>query len=368
MSINFTKILIWIFAVSISFYTAGITKFSLIYFIYLSILPLVLIVLLQNRVIHFSYDILLAVLLLLYVSLSQFNYIYQGEFINIFIALEAYIAIRMFANNISSNFVIKTSHIMIWVSILAMIIDSYYRLDNPIGYLSDFYGESNKWFYKYKHNSIIFANSNTMALIALILFFFIASIEKIGVKNNYYKIPKIILALLIFLSFSRGAIIALIFGLIAMYYSNNRITTKFFLVIVAFLFAFIIYGIYIEDGSLKSKLYIVNSMFDVFADFSIINMLFGIGFNQSSEVLGIYSHLLYTTLLLDTGIVGLVLYLLFIAVYIYKFNSIIFTPVLITSFSYFMYIGTPFLFVPLALLANLMDKGKIHSQLKKGAR
>lgn len=365
LKFNLSNFIIFSLAASITFYAAKITPYSPIYIIYLLLLPISMLNIIKKNYISVSFDVFVIFFFLLYIISTQLQFILSGEFINLFISLFAYLYIRLtkkMQNELSLLYIFK---MMIWISILLLSIDSIYRITHPaIPNMDDFDYISNSdklWFYIYKYNTLLFADSNTVALIVLVLYFTVMSIEYYK-KVYSFKYEKLFLFLLLLFSLSRSAYIAFIIG-IAFVYIKNQSATKRLIYFLIIFFLFILIGIYLStyletDGSFQSKFSIMALAYNKFQMMSLSDILFGIGMGEAKSYLGIYPHLLFLTYFFESGLIGLAFFILFMFSYIYKYNSIILFPMLISGFSFFVYLGTPFLFVPLAMLANLMDQEK----------
>lgn len=365
---NINKFILYICTISITFYTAKLTSYSPIYLIYMFMFPFMIMCVLKKRYIAYSADVVVVFFLLIYILSTQFNYILTGPFINLFIALIGYIYIRIIKNKLEEKTLIKIIENMTRISIILLILDSVYRLMNPgvpnpeqFEYISN---SERIWFYMYKFNTLMFADSNTTALIALILLFSTLSLEQY-INTKSYKYEKFFLFLIIVFAISRSAYIGLFIGLLFFYYKNLKLVYKMiyvFFTIVIVVYISLLLSFYLEnDGSFNSKFHIISLVLSKINFFSLSDFLFGIGMDQSSSFLGISTHILLLTYFIETGLIGLLIFSIFISIYLYKYNGIILTPILISSLSYFLYLGTPFLFIPLALIANLIDlrnKGK----------
>ncbi|MHB0854646.1 MAG: O-antigen ligase family protein, partial [Rectinema subterraneum] len=171
---------------------------------------------------------------------------------------------------------------------------------------------------------------------------------------------KLILILLLIASFSRAAYIAFIIGILYKKYHSQ--TKKYYkniikyisIPIIIIMAYYIISYLYKSDLSFQSKFYIIDLAINVFKKFPIYNKIFGIGFLEWQDVLGIYTHNIYITYFIQTGFIGLILFILFV-ISTFKYAKYIWIPILLVSLSFFSYLGMPFLFVPLAIICNIYD-------------
>lgn len=361
INLNLKNIVLYFFSISITFYLAKITQLSPVYVVYLILFPLAFLTLYKINKVIVSKDVIILIIMLFYILITQLQQIFTGEFINLFISLYAYIFIRFLKYKFDINFYFKLIKHMVFVSIITLSIDSLFRILNPIiPNMDDFEyvsGNDKLWFYIYKFNTLMFADSNTVALIVLTLFFTLSQIQTIY-KINYVK-EKSFLFLLLLFTFSRSAYIAFTIGLFYEKFINLKRIKKIFLflLITLFIVIFISYSFsYFEsDGSLNSKFKIISLVYEKFLSLSLFEILFGIGFGNSKEFLGIYTHLLFLTYFVESGLFGLLILIIFLTIYSFNYGSIIILPLMIAGLSYFAYLGTPFIFVPLAIFANIYD-------------
>jgi hypothetical protein len=314
-----------------------------------------------------SSDIIQSSILLIYILFLVIfihkDSLFSGAFINIFLGLISFIFIRLTKRNIKEKYYNVIIYMMFYITLIFISADTIYRLLHPNYFARTAYLES-RWFYYYKKNSIMFADSNTTGLIALILYFFIIELERI--KNNIYikiiksKYIKFILIILLISSFSRASYIAFIIGILYKnYYSqkkkyNKNIIKYLAIPIIIIMAYYIILYLYNSDLSFQSKFYIVDLAINVYKKFPLYNKIFGIGFAEWQDVLGIYTHNIFITYFIQTGLIGLTLFIFFIISTIKK-AKYIWVPILIVSLSFFSYLGMPFLFVPLAIIFNIYD-------------
>lgn len=363
---NLLELVLFTFSVSITFYLAKFTSISPIYVIYLVMLfPIMIIYIYVDKII-ITVDSVLLFFLFLYILLSFiFNHELKinGEIINITTAILAYIYIRSIKDKISITTIINSFNLLLWISTITIAVSSIYRILNPFAPLATMrYIDKNEdmLFYLYKYNSLLFADSNTSALILLVMYFSIITIEKYSTIEVNYKILKLFIIILLISTLSRSAFFALVFSLMIIKLREVRsIVIK--ISILTFILFIVIYisSLIMKDPSFLSKLEILDLVEKYINSSSYDELFFGIGAGNAIKKLEIYTHSLYLTYLVEEGIFGFFLFFIFIFYYVYKFSWIIILPVLVASISYFLYLGTPFLFVPLALTANLIEKRNV---------
>jgi len=184
------------------------------------------------------------------------------------------------------------------------LIEVVYRVSFPVYRAA--YGVEEEWFYPYKINSFIFQDSNFVALHLFCLLYI-----SIVLKLNRYVLFFLVL---IFLTFSRSAILGGILAYLYFLSINTRyvslIKPIFYLSTISFFIYLIINIDMITDGSFLSKLYILNSaIYYAENNFSVYQYLFGNGLSQTFDTIGIGAHNILVILLFETGIIGTIVYL-----------------------------------------------------------
>lgn len=303
--------------------------------------------------------------LLIYVLLSGAGVI-NGALTNIVFGLVAFIFIAGFGGQVEKAYLLKLVRLSIWISAILLSMDTVWRFTHPAVPTEEqlaAYEERDTVFYLFKFSSLMFADSNTVGLAALQYIFLLLFIRKIDARPRD-KILIILLVAVVGFTFSRASVAALGVGLIFIYLKTVRSTMAW--VAIAGMAA--VAGGYLasllikEDLSFQSKFDILGR---VIAFFSLpghwLDKLFGIGLDQSIGVLGIAAHNIFLTYFLELGIVGLMLFFVFLVTLMRGSRNVLYyglIPPLVAGLSYYFYAGSPFLFVPLALI-GLMDKGGV---------
>lgn len=210
-----------------------------------------------------------------------------------------------------------------YIYLIIYSIDTLYRFSFPKkGYIEsvELNNKADLIFYAYKH-SFVFQDSNFVGLSLLMLFFLILT-NKCFLKNKKYLL--LFTTILIVLSLSRAAIIILIIMFLVYVFMRLKLSLnlKVVSIVLFFISLFIFFGIEstalnINDDSLSSKFMLLNKFIDSITNLSITELLFGWGLNQTYSHWGISAHNLYITLILETGIVGIIL-IMVVFLYFYK--------------------------------------------------
>ena len=259
-------------------------------------------------------------------------------FLNVLFSLAYLIIILNTASHISKDELIRYSKIFILFTIILLSIEATWRLSHPAnmaklalknGGNTDteqlFLPSDNSasglilknnneavrnLFYSFKISSIMFQDSNFVGTYGLTSFFFYLFLFRERFVKSY--IPLYILGFLILLTLSRSAIITipLTYVLIAITKkSSSIIYTVLFFVLLIIATVFIFHSV-ATDESFLSKIRILMLSSSHLSHLSFIDLMNGIGFGNTVRYLGIGSHNIFLTYLIESGIIGLVLFLI----------------------------------------------------------
>ncbi|RPE13239.1 hypothetical protein EGT74_06835 [Chitinophaga lutea] len=219
-------------------------------------------------------------------------------------------------------------------------------------------------FYRFKFHSFMFQDTNFAGALILAVYFYAYFLSK-RFKINL-KFYTTILFILVFLSFSRAAMLALMLTHILFFQvklSNiipqilSRLAVVLGLVLVVLPY---IIGQAMEDPSFRSKLYILG-LYENSGGLSSVRILFGNGIGQTETVLeGLYAHNILLLYFLELGIIGCIAYILLIISIIYKskgYSLYVYIPFLIAALSAVGH-GLHYLYVVFALLCLIRAKEK----------
>ncbi|APX07491.1 hypothetical protein BWP24_15500 [Vibrio campbellii] len=351
---------VFLFVFFSSFYLAKLTQLSPVYIVSIAAFWLFFIQACSVRKISFPLPSVICFLLFSYSQIIQLiNYNSLSTYINLSLGLLAFIAVVAVRRWYDYDFWINSAKLYIGGVVVFCGLDSIYRILNPTApsekALEILSNSSEISFYLYKFGTLAFADSNTTALIcltAMLLCYYLMKAHAIKVTSLFFVATVIMLSCL-----SRSAIISAIltFLFFGLAYKWRIFLVLFSPVFLVFALGFISFNF--SDGSLDSKFYILSKFDEYLTSASILSIIFGVGFDGSSAALdNIYAHILYVTLIVESGIVGFFLYFSFLISLLVYTNwkaGLIILPLAIASLSYFFYLGAPFFFVSLALLYNL---------------
>jgi len=213
-------------------------------------------------------------------------------------------------------------------------------------------------FYLYK-SSLFFVDSNFAGIAILCLLSIMLTYKEVIGRN------KLLLAyFLLFATLSRASIFAGICQFAIYKLWRWRVWTLFGLLaaqvlIIGKLFInFTTQGsaaIQAVDGSLSSKFYILSLMTDTYGKADTTQKLFGIGVGNFSSLAGIFAHNIVATFVLELGIAGSILLVIYIWILCRKCPVAIYLLILPMVINGFSLVSTsmPYFFVALGLLGGL---------------
>lgn len=267
------------------------------------------------------------------------------------------------------NLIRKSSGRIKFALVLVVIfysLEAFIRIRNP-----DYNYQSNELsssildtFYIYKVNSIAFEDSNFVAMV-LTCYYILGRVTSHDNDKKTYLIS-ISLLILIALTFSRSAYIGVIIFEAMFFYNNNK---KYRLLSILAICLITITALYFlldkieSDGSFKSKFYILELFINYLEHATVLNLITGVGFGNTFSYLGIGPHNIYIALFIETGLLGLVLYLM-IFIYIYiKFNlcRLAIMPIMVMGLS-FSPIALPYFYMMVSWLIYLEMKNGKHKK------
>lgn len=286
----------------------------------------------------------------------------SSSFVNIVLNLGYFLLCLIIVNKLKIKDIVVLSRYFIWFSIILLIFEAFYRISNPVFQLEggrDYRDMNGLEFYAYKISSIMFSDSNFVGTFALILFFFNFYLIKKKLIRN--KISLFIIPLIIFLTFSRSAIFSCVLCLLILPYilgNRKHIFQKFIIGSLAGATLIYILPLFAQDTSFISKFRILDLTRVYLLEANPVNLLFGVGFGNTVNYLGIGAHNLFVTYLIESGIIGLFLFIftqLYVAKKSGKESLYITIPLFVSGFSLVGH-AIPYYFSSLAVIYILTKK------------
>jgi len=280
------------------------------------------------------------------------------------------ILILIFSERTSADFLKNLGRKFIRYSLIILSVEAILRL--TYGFYSIIQGESpHSSFYQFKFIGPMYVSSNMVAGHIIALLFFMlwwGHTYKQSFKNE------IILALvLLFLTFSRANIPAIIIGLFYFYFFKD-IEWKKSLVVLFFVGIFGVFALwslrYFPDYSFQTKFLILNEALYFYETASLRYILFGLGLSETEQMarFTFSAHGYFPIFLMETGVLGLLL-LLTTFFFLVKFTNgaamIVLLPYSIQTLSE----GAtfiPYFYVIMALML-ILTKSKNENDSKKNS-
>lgn len=250
--------------------------------------------------------IFISVLFLIYLFIAfsldwSFTTPHPSAWVNLIFSLAYLIITIIIAQNSTQSHLLRATEYTFIFSIILLSLELTYRLTNPVEPEGWTTIREDIFWYQYKTSSFMYPDSNSVGLFTTCLFAF-----AIGIHENFSHRFKKYLAPLFFFtigSLSRSAIITAL--LIILY--NHAKDSKFKPIILTTFTTIALYLIYIaveSDESFMSKFWIAELAAKYISNADNYTLLIGTGPGNAERELGIGSHLLSITLLIEIGIIG----------------------------------------------------------------
>lgn len=253
----------------------------------------------------------------------------------------------------------KICYLLPKLSIPLLIFECFYRFKNPQR-IDEFIeaGREDIIFYIYKFNSIMYLDSNFVAIYILMLIFFTIYLDK--KFNNKNILLELTLLTLLVLTISRAAILSyLITRLILL---NLKLIKKykiilylFFPIFLLFAWNFIFNNKENIDDSLTSKFLIFELLINFIQNSSLKELLIGVGLGNAEKVIQIGAHNIFATYLIELGLTGSIFLITIWITCIFLSKN----KVLILLFPFFINglsltsLSTPYLYAMLSIIITL---------------
>lgn len=285
-----------------------------------------------------------------------------GKVIDFIYPLCVFILISYFCNKISVKSVIYGGQIFVLVSLVLLLIETFIRFMYPEyavkgdgnAYLDSLKRDS---FYIFKFGSIMYLDSNYVALHALVAF----SLSFFVFEDSKRILISLLLAIVIAMALSRSVYISFLLLPMLYFFKKQSLYVKFYLLVfifplIIFLLFYLIYGGGVEDGSLDTKLGIFKVFFSKVMDVENLTFYWGNGFDVGGYLYsfeaGKYAHAMMPLIIGELGLIGFMVYsgLLFYAYVKIGYESLyIIVPMLVSGLSLIYPYDTMYLYSLLIL-------------------
>ncbi|SPW30950.1 Lipid A core - O-antigen ligase and related enzymes [Edwardsiella tarda] len=225
-------------------------------------------------------------------------------------------------------------------------------------FLRVFYGDLNRGILYGFKGSLMYFDSNFTGLVIMSFYMLFLFLKKyVSVKFKYFSL---MCFLFLLLTVSRAAIISVIFSFFIFSSTSSFRKRSYFILtmylLVFFMMSYAYFWDWISysniDGSFNSKFYIVDQAIKLYKNMSFESIIFGIGFGNFYNYMGIFAHNIFVTMFIEMGVLGSLAFIVFIFYSIRisdSYSLYIWVPTLIAGLSLFS-VYTPFLFVINAIL------------------
>jgi hypothetical protein len=198
----------------------------------------------------------------------------------------------------------------------------------------------------------VYGDSNEIGVIAVVVF----STAYFHYKYRMVAVKYVIISFFfVIFTFSRAAWVASIFlVLFYNFFYKLNVIKKTFTIALILMFFFIIFRIFINDSSFKTKIDIYLKTLEFLANPVFPDFITGLGANRSSMVFGRYAHTIYSLLIVEYGMVGFSLFSLVILSMIIDCKRNIFyvlLPYFVVAAS-FTPINIPFLYCGISIIKH----------------
>jgi hypothetical protein len=231
--------------------------------------------------------------------------------INLAFSLSYLLVATLVVENIPKIHLVRASEMLLIVSIALLTAEAIDRYLNPTIPENWVTIRGDIEWKMYKTSSFMYPDSNYVGLYTACLIGFIFCLESLHLNRfSKYLFP---LFILLIATLSRAAIIAVFVVWLHRSFSGS-VEKKAGLLIAVLLVMLIGFSVILEDDSFLSKFWIFDLTVDYFVKSDPWKIFFGVGPGGSVKHIGIGSHLLLVTFLIEIGVIGafLNLFLLFL--------------------------------------------------------
>ncbi|HFI5864824.1 TPA: O48 family O-antigen polymerase [Escherichia coli] len=223
------------------------------------------------------------------------------------------------------------------------ILDGFWRIQHPYLANVDKLEELGIGFQIYKVNSLMYADSNFVGLEAVFILscflYFFRDIKIVGLLRVRYFLVFCALFVGVVLTFSRAAIIAMILlFVLSVLMKNKRIKAFSYMLmpVLLIVLSWFVFKKFTDDISFESKFDLIRYSLEYIKNNNVEVILLGVGLGNAVDVIGMGAHNLFLTFLIETGMIGLFLFLVLLCImciYLKEDAIVIVLPFLIVSMS-----------------------------------
>lgn len=206
-------------------------------------------------------------------------------------------------------------------------------------------------FYMFKNGGLN-GDSNTMGVFCCIVFAVMYYLKKLRIAPKAYAVFSFAMSIL---SFSRASMVSCIALILAdKFFLSAKPFTKFTMILLAIAGSLFAFNLFLGDASFLTKLDIFEKTYKYALNCNMHEFLFGVGPNNSTQVLGLYAHNIWSITFIEYGflqVIFFVVMMVLIFVDVGKQAIYVYATFFLVSLSYTT-IFLQFLFVGLVLLKH----------------
>lgn len=265
---------------------------------------------------------------------------------------------------LSVDEVVKLTCRMIQLSIPLLVYEAYYRLSHPIFIVGkfDFSQSENKFFYPYKFNSVMYADSNFVGVFIVVLFGLAEYLRYH--QRQKMRVERWILFMLTLATISRAAIMVVIFcGVINLLWNKRKLIRYRVPMLLALSVGLVclVGTIFSGDESMMVKFNLLPHIMQYLSNSDLATVAFGYGLGKSELAMGtlLSAHDIVFQNLIEIGALGLLLLLGFWISVLKKTRGeagYVLFPFFLVALSATVH-AAPYLYSALAIIVWLKTKG-----------
>lgn len=241
-----------------------------------------------------------------------------------------------------------TFYFLKYLTVIILLIEVVYRFTHLVIKSASFN------FYEYKFGSIMYGDTNYVGIVIAFFIGFMCYLKDRKILH-ISKFEILLYFILCILTFSRAAIFGTL-GVFVYFYAFKKfpLTLRFLSILSLIILVPILFIFLIADGSFLTKIQIYIETWQYILDIDIWHFFYGNGLESSTLFLSRYGHTLLTLYIIEEGVVGLVLLLVFLLMNVIgtEYTLYLIIPFILMGFSYMANI-VPYFYLFLGIIYNI---------------
>lgn len=320
------------------FYLAGVTVASPIYIVFVISMFFLFVLVLSSKVIIVEKHIFLAFLF----SFLLFNQFLLTDFnfaVGVLITFLYPFIFFIYLQNCKLKGLSNTLDFSIYLTGGLIVVDGVWRVFHPdLTMDTSKLEEKGILFQIFKTNSLMFIDSNFVGVLSVCLIsLYLWSLLALKRKLSITLISILLLGLI--LTWSRAAFVGAIISIVLFYFYRNYLFKIFISAIIIISFPFLLTVIvdkFQSDISFASKFLILDKSYQYLQLANWWDLIFGVGAGQGETAIGMGTHNLFSTVIIELGLIGFLVYFLLMFLLVIKvkcFRLLLILPFLVISLS-----------------------------------